>query len=185
MPKRIYWGLLGILLLVTGVVYGLLIWRTGETPQGLTDTLELAANARFVGSHAMTPDTDSLGRLVRGKLTTLHPETRELFIDAWVNFPDKTITRTLPLKLTDHTEYLCWKQKIQLSEETIIDVEDTMLMLSDTQKLYQEDETKLAFEDFETRLRNIGPLSAIVALEEPFSLNQESRAYQVAVLGCQ
>lgn len=186
MPSKTHIALLFGLMFVISVGYFAINMRPASpVPDGLTTTLEREVKPQFVGSTATTPDTPTLNRLVRGQLTEIRPESNELMIDAWINFPDKSITRPLVLRTTKDTQYLCWKQTVQLPDGTSINLEDTMLAVSDTQKLYQAEETMVELDATQTLLRDSGPLSVVVALENPFSLNDENRVYQVALLGCQ
>jgi hypothetical protein len=158
-------------------------------------SLEKSVNAAFAGSEDTSADAPALNRLVRGKLTSIEDKQQRITIATYINFPDTRVTRPITLVLTPRTQFLCWSKTYRSENGASIDVEQAGYLLDENTKLFQRGEKRIDISeaksillkhpmDDPTTWETEYGMSALVALEMPFSLNRENRVFQVALLGC-
>src|SRR5690606_11450808 len=130
-----------------------------------------------------------------GKLTSVDDQQQQITVATYINFPDTRVTRPITLSLTPRTQFLCWSKTYRTEDGANIDVERAGYLLDDHTKLFQRGEQRIDLNeaknillkhpmDDPTTWKTEYGMSALVALEMPFSLNRENRVFQVALLGC-
>lgn len=185
-----------VLLLVVGSL-AFLYHQKNDVPSVQEEHLSLERQviASFAGSKDTSADAPSLSRLLRGKVIAIDDKQQMMTFAGYVNFPELAVTRDISLMLTPRTQFLCWTKLYRTQTGAEIDVEKAGYLLGENEKLFLQGEKRITLTEahrilakqFETNSitgERRNALSALVALETPYSLNRENRVFQVALLGC-
>lgn len=185
MNRKSLIGVIAIVLLV-GIFssWYLFIQRPTSLQNSSVQPVELSG--AFAGSDVLSQSADglSLSRVVRGYVDSwTEPKDSQIFITTLVNWPKEEPTSRLVFSVLPQTEYLCWPSTFTTGDGNQAQIKDTVYLLDNNTKLYLPNQTRLSYEEAMAQFTQGS--SVIIALQEPYSMNKDNVAFQVAMVGCQ